>query len=143
MLRDRIKGYMETLKNIQELGENKTPYALDEMRNKLHRQILCTLSKLADFKDFSDAYIRSKTIFENLDVICEIFSSCEEWKLESDGDVSAMTTYLWHYLAASETLMYLEGRLNLPAHIRRLIEKQVGEAVRAEFYATGISRWTD
>ena len=94
------------------------------MRNKLHRQILCTLSSLADFKDFSDAYIRSKTIFENLDVICEIFSSCDEWKLESDGDVSAMTTYLWHYLIATETLMYLEGKVNLPAHIRRLIEKK-------------------
>ena len=122
MLRDIINDYMETLKNIQELGENKTPYetpyALDEMRNKLHRQILCSLSNLADFKDFSDAYIRSKTIKENLDAICEIFSSCEEWKLESDGDVSAMTTYMWHYLTASETLMYLEGRLNLPAHIR-------------------------
>ena len=123
MLRDIIKDYIQTLKNIQELGENKTPYALDEMRNKLHRQILCTLSSFADFKDFSDVYIRSKTIFENLDAICEIFSSCEEWKLELDGDVSAMTTYLWHYLIAPETLMYLEGKVNLPAHIRRLFEK--------------------
>ncbi|MBO6130933.1 MAG: hypothetical protein J6P28_03095 [Treponema sp.] len=124
MLKAVIKDYVETLKNIQEVGGIKTPYALDEMRNKLHRQILCNLSKLADFKDFSDAYIRSKTIFENLDLICEIFSTCEEWKLKSAGDVSAMSRYLLTYLTTSETLMYLEGRGNLPVHIRKLSERK-------------------
>ena len=124
MLKAVIKDYVETLKNIQELGEIKTPYALDELRNTLHKQILDLLSCYADFKDFTDVYIRSKTIFENLDLICEIFSTCEEWKLKSAGDVSAMSRYLWTYLTTSETLMYLEGRVNLPVHIRKLSERK-------------------
>ena len=125
-MRDLIKEYLQTIKDIQELGCTQTPYALEEQRQKLHSHILNRISTYLctdGYNSYTDAYIRSKTIFNNLDIICNIYSECEEWKLLDEGDVSAMTNYLFRYITSSECLMYLEGKVDFPVHIRRLNER--------------------
>lgn len=123
MLEDLLKDYLFTVKNIQEIGMIQTPYALEEQRQKLHHQILKELNDCYGLGNTSDIYIRSKTIFENLDVINGLYSECEEWKLKTDRDVVMMARDLNKYITSGECRMYLSGDTTNPIHIKRLEAK--------------------
>ena len=120
MLEDLLKDYLFTVKNIQEIGMIQTPYALEEQRQKLHHQILEELNTCYGLGNISDIYIRSKTIFENLDVINGLYSECEEWKLKTDTDVVLMARDLNKYLTSAECRMYLSGDTIKPIHIKKM-----------------------
>ena len=123
MLEDLLKDYLFTVKNIQEIGMIQTPYALEEQRQKLHHQILKELNDCYGLGNTSDIYIRSKTIFENLDVINGLYSECEEWKLKTDRDVVMMARDLNKYITSGECRMYLSGDTTNPIHIKRFEAK--------------------
>lgn len=118
MLYDLLQNYLYTLKDIQDMGMEKTPYALEEQRNKLHHQIIEELP--LEKNNFSTVYLLSKRIFENLDIINGLYSNCSEWKLQTVRDISMMAKDLYRYLTSSECLMYLEGKIDFPVHIKNL-----------------------
>ena len=123
MLENLLKDYLNTIKNIQETGMIQTPYMLEEQRQKLHHQILEELNSCYKLGNLPDIYIRSKTIFENLDVINGLYSGCEEWKLKTDRDVVMMSRDLNNYITSVECRMYLSGDITKPIHIKRLEAK--------------------
>jgi len=124
MLENLLKDYLNTIKNIQEIGMIQTPYALEEQRQKLHHQILEELNTCYGLGNISDIYIRSKTIFENLDVINGLYSECEEWKLKTDRDVVMMARDLDKYLTSGECRMYLSGDVDNPVHIKYINKRE-------------------
>lgn len=111
MLKDLIEEYLQTLADVQSSGFERTPYILEIRRIDLHQ-------KIADFLG-EDTYFKLKDIFSNLDKVCSLYSDCNEWELKDDFDVSRMSEYLVKYLASDECQMYLEGKLDLPAHRRK------------------------
>ena len=123
MLESLLKDYLSTIKAIQDVGMDKTPYMLEEQRQKIHQQILEKLDACYKIGDLSAAYIRSKTIFDNLDVINNLYSSCEEWKLKTNRDVVMMARDLDKYLTSGECLMYISGVALKPIHIKKMEAK--------------------
>lgn len=107
-MKELIKEYLETIKNIQECNEvGLVPYELNSKRIKLHR-------KIADYLDLKNEseYLRLKEIFSNMDLICNIYSECEEWKLMDSTDVALMTNNLFWFLSSSEARLFIDGKVS-------------------------------
>ncbi len=108
-----IKEYLETIKNIQECNEvGLIPYELNSERVRLHR-------KIADYLDLKNEieYLRLKEIFSNMDLICSIYSECEEWKLRDSTDVALMTNNLYWFLTSAEAKMFIQGDVKELKHL--------------------------
>ena len=110
-----IFNYLANLKAIQDYHADtddiSTPYALEMRRQDLHVELVSTYTALClndDLVDAVDVYAKSKIIFANLDKICEIYSSCDEWKLKDNSDVRTMAKYLDKFLSSSEVKNYFE-----------------------------------
>ena len=125
-MKELIKEYLETIKNIQECNEvGLVPYELNSERVRLHRKIADYLGLKNEFE-----YLRLKEIFSNMNLICSIYSSCEEWKLKDRTDIALMTNNLFYFLSSSEALLFIEGKASdlrqLPCiqnHIKEVSEE--------------------
>lgn len=107
-MKELIKEYLETIKNIQECNEvGLVPYELNSERVRLHRKIADYLGLKNEFE-----YLRLKEIFSNMNLICSIYSSCEEWKLKDRTDIALMTNNLFYFLSSSEALLFIEGKVS-------------------------------
>ncbi len=122
-MKELIKEYLETIKNIQECNEaGLIPYELNSERVRLHR-------KIADYLGLKNEseYLRLKDIFSNMDLICSIYSECEEWKLRDNTDIALMTNDLFWFLSSSEARLFIEGKASdlkqlpcIKSHIREI-----------------------
>lgn len=104
-MKELLIEYLEVLKNIQECNETGLlPYTLNTERVRLHR-------KIADYLDVKNEYeyLRLREIFANMDLICGLYSECEEWKLKSHTDVVLMADNLNKFLTSSEAKMFIQG----------------------------------
>lgn len=104
-MKELLVEYLETIKNIQECNEvGLIPYELNSERVRLHRMI-------ADYMDVKNEweYLKLKEIFANMDLICRLYSDCEEWKLENHTDVVLMANDLYKFLTSSEAKMFIQG----------------------------------
>ena len=107
-MKELIKEYLETIKNIQECNEvGLIPYELNSERVRLHRLIADYLG----LKNESE-YLRLKEIFSNMDLICSIYSDCEEWKLRDSTDIALMTNNLFYFLSSREAVLFIEGKVS-------------------------------
>lgn len=107
-MKELIREYLETIKNIQECNEvGLVPYELNSERIRLHR-------KIADYLDLKNEseYLRLKEIFSNMDLICSIYSECEEWKLRDSTDIALMTHDLFWFLSSSEARLFIDGKVS-------------------------------
>ena len=106
-LNELLTDYLECIKNIQELQQStgNTYYMLNQERSRLHREILNRLG----FKD-EESYMRLKEIFACMDMVCRIYSECDEWKLRTRSDVKFMRRYLERFLTSAECYLFLEGK---------------------------------
>lgn len=107
-MKELIKKYLETIKNIQECNEvGLIPYELNSERVRLHR-------KIADYLGLKNEaeYLRLREIFSNMDLICNIYSDCEEWELRDSTDVVLMTNNLYWFLSSSEARLFIEGKVS-------------------------------
>ena len=101
-----LKEYLEIIKNIQECNEGGfIVYSLNQERIRLHRKIMDYLGLQNESE-----YLRLKEVFANMDKICEIYSTCEEWKLKDETDIKHMSRYLRIFLTSAEGRFYLEGK---------------------------------
>lgn len=133
-----IYNYLANLKAIQDYqadtGDISTPYALEMRRQALHEELVSTYTALClddDLVSVFDVYDKSKIVFGNLDKICEIYSSCEEWKLKDNSDVRTMAKYLDKFLSSSEVKNYFE-RGFIP-HVFRGIENPFADRTPDEW----------
>lgn len=125
-MKELIKEYLEIIKNIQECNEvGLVPYELNSERVRLHRKIADYLGLKNEFE-----YLRLKEIFSNMNLICSIYSSCEEWKLKDRTDIALMTNNLFYFLSSSEARLFIEGKASdlkqLPCiqnHIKEVSEE--------------------
>ncbi|MBQ3801802.1 MAG: hypothetical protein II837_16095 [Treponema sp.] len=107
-MKELIKEYLETIKNIQGCNEvGLIPYELNSERVRLHRLIADYLG----LKNESE-YLRLKEIFSNMDLICSIYSDCEEWKLRDSTDIALMTNNLFYFLSSREAVLFIEGKVS-------------------------------
>lgn len=114
-LKETLIHYLYTLQAIQNWQSETvalTPYALETQRCNLHEYIVLSLIDRLNGGDieYVDVYRRSKEIFSNLDKVNAIYSTADEWLLETDEDVNHMANDLYKFLTSRETLMYLEGK---------------------------------
>lgn len=108
LFRDTIKEYLECIKNIQDcITSGMVPYTLEQKRVGLHNKI----AKYLDC-DSTSKYEALKEIFSNMDIICKIYSECDEWKLETERDIKMMSQYLEYFLTSAECRLYLEGKVS-------------------------------
>lgn len=126
-LQQAIYNYLENLCVIlqyqDDTGDISTPYVFEMRRKELHENLISTYTALClndDLISVYDVYDKSKIIFGNLDKICSIYSSCEEWKLKGDSDVRRMTEYLNKFLSSSAVKNYFE-RGFIPRSFRNFI----------------------
>lgn len=113
-LKKQIQSYLEVLQRIQYfrgLGSELTPYHLEVSRQKTHDEIVSSLmTYLPENIDRDEVRWLSKDIFNNLDKVCEKYSTANEWMLNDNVDIVHMTDYIWKFLTCRKTLMYLEGK---------------------------------
>ena len=112
-MKELLVEYLETIKNIQECNETSLlPYALNTERVRLHRMI-------ADYMDVKNEweYLKLKEIFANMDLICKLYSDCEEWKLENHTDVVLMADNLYRFLTSAEAKMFIQGDVKELKHL--------------------------
>lgn len=114
-LKEEITRYLYTLQAIQNWRRDIdafTPYCLESSRSNIHERIVaCLMDRLSGLDvEYSNIYYRSKEIFSNLDKVNAIYSTANEWMLETDEDVNHMTNDLYKFLTSRETLLYLEGQ---------------------------------
>ncbi len=109
-----LKEYLEIIKNVQEYeGEGGFPiYSLNQERIRLHRMI-------ADYMDVKNEweYLKLKEIFANMDLICKLYSDCEEWKLENHTDVVLMANDLYKFLTSAEAKMFIQDDVKELKHL--------------------------
>lgn len=98
-----LRNYLYTIKAMQDCGE--TLYSLNQKRIELHNKIIEALG-ISQF----GGYLRLKLFTDNLDKVCELYSTAEEWKLKTDYDVRWMAKYLERLLSSTEARLYLEGK---------------------------------
>lgn len=113
-----LKDYLRTIKGIQECDEmGVSPYSLNNERIRLHRKIFEYLGLKNEFQ-----YLRLKEVFSNMDLVCSLYSACEEWKLKDATDISLMADNLNRFLGSAEARLFLEGDVeelkNLPCFNR-------------------------
>lgn len=108
MMMKLLKEYLRTIKNIQECQElGVNPYGLYELNNqriRLHR-------KIADYFGIKNEaeYLKLREIFSNMDLICDLYSKCEEWKLKDNTDIALMADNLNRFLGSAEARMFIQG----------------------------------
>lgn len=106
-MKELIKEYLKTIKNIQECNEvGLIPYELNSERLRLHRKIADYLGLKNEYE-----YLRLRKIFSNMDLICNIYSDCEEWKLRDSTDIALMTNALFRFLSSSEARLFINGKV--------------------------------
>lgn len=109
--------YVTALQNIVQykLDANdwQTPYQLETIRQNAHKKLfdeaILPLLQLSDGFDESEAYLRSKELFANLDKIWHIYDNTN-FDLTKDADLQFMLIYLHKFLNTTETKYYLEGK---------------------------------
>ena len=113
-MKELLVEYLEIIKNVQEYeGEGGFPiYSLNQERVRLHR-------KIADYLDIKSEmeYLKLKEIFANMDLICGLYSECEEWKLENHTDVVLMANDLYKFLTSAEAKMFIQGDVKELKHL--------------------------
>ena len=113
-----LKDYLRTIKSIQECNEmGASPYSLNNERVKLHKKIADLLGLKGEI-----GYLRLKEVFSNMELVCALYSACEEWKLKDETDISLMADNLHRFLGSAEARLFLEGDVkelrNLPSFRR-------------------------
>lgn len=112
-MKELIKEYLETIKNIQECNEvDLISYELNSERIRLHRKIADYLGLKNEFE-----YLKLKEIFANMDLICNLYSECEEWKLENHTDVVLMANDLYRFLTSAEARLFIQGDVKELKHL--------------------------
>ena len=112
-MRELIKEYLTTLKNIQDCNESGLiPYELNSERIRLHREIADYLNIKNEYE-----YLRLREIFSNMDLICGIYSEAEEWKLRNYTDIVLMTNNLFYFLTSAEARLFIEGKVKELNHL--------------------------
>lgn len=117
-MKELLKDYLRTIKGIQECDEmGVSPYSLNNERIRLHKKI----ANLLGLKSEAE-YLRLKEVFSNMDLVCSLYSACEEWKLKDETDISLMADNLNRFLGSAEARLFLEGDVsalkNLPCFNR-------------------------
>ena len=102
-MKELLEQYLYVIKAMQDCGA--TLYSFNQKRIELHTKIVETLG-ISQF----EGYLRLKLFTDNLDKVCELYSTAEEWKLQSDRDVEFMAKYLERLLSSTEARLYLEGK---------------------------------
>lgn len=115
-LLELIEEYLFTLKDIENTIEDNgglTMYTFEVSRQELHNEIVDEfMTWLPEGIDRNIVYNRSKEIFNNLDKVCKVYSSAEEWKSDDYFDVKDMAKYVRNYLTLSVVRQYLSGRID-------------------------------
>ncbi len=104
-MKELLKEYLHIIKNIQECKElGVNPYELNSQRIRLHR-------KIADYFGIKNEaeYLKLREIFSNMDLICGLYSTCEEWKLKDNTDIALMADNLNRFLGSAEARMFIQG----------------------------------
>lgn len=113
-MKELLVEYLEIIKNIQDYeGEGGFPiYSLNQERLRLHRMI-------ADYMNIKNEleYIKLKEIFANMDLICRLYSKCEEWKLKDHTDIVLMADNLKRFLTSAEAKMFIQGDVKELKHL--------------------------
>ena len=112
-MKELLIEYLEVIKNIQECNETGLlPYTLNTERVRLHR-------KIADYLDIKSEmeYLKLKEIFANMDLICGLYSECEEWKLKNHTDIVLMADNLKRFLTSAEAKMFIQGDVKELKHL--------------------------
>ena len=52
-----------------------------------------------------------------MDLICRLYSDCEEWKLENHTDVVLMANDLYKFLTSAEAKMFIQGDVKELKHL--------------------------
>jgi hypothetical protein len=117
-MKEFLKDYLRTIKSIQECNEmGVSPYSLNNERIRLHKKIVDLLGLKGEV-----GYLRLKEVFSNMELVCGLYSACEEWKLKDETDISLMADNLRRFLGSAEARLFLEGDVsalkNLPCFWR-------------------------
>lgn len=117
-MKELLKDYLRVVRSIQSCGEaGIAVYSLNNERIRLHK-------KIADYFGLKGevGYLRLKEVFSNMDLVCGLYSACEEWKLKDETDISLMADNLNRFLGSAEARLFLEGDVeelkNLPCFRR-------------------------
>ena len=112
-MKELLIEYLEVIKNIQECNETGLlPYTLNTERVRLHRKIAEYLGIKNEME-----YLKLKEIFANMDLICRLYSECEEWKLENHTDIVLMADNLKRFLTSAEAKMFIQGDVKELKHL--------------------------
>lgn len=116
-LLETIEDYLFTLKDIENVKDDNcglTVYAFEISRQGLHDEIVEDyMTWLPEGVDKNTVYDRTKEIFSNLDLVCRVYSTCEEWKSNDYFDVLDMAKYVRNYLALSVVRQYISGKIDV------------------------------
>lgn len=116
-LLDLIEDYLFTLKDIENTIDDNgglTMYTFEVSRQELHNEIVDEfMTWLPEGIDRNIVYTRSKEIFSNLDKVCKLYSTAEEWKSDDYFDVMDMAKYVRNYLTLSVVRQYISGRIDI------------------------------
>ncbi len=108
-MKELLKDYLRTIKGIQECDEmGVSPYSLNNERIRLHKKIADWLGLKGEAE-----YLRLKEVFSNMDLVCSLYSACEEWKLKDETDISLMADNLHRFLGSAEARLFLEGDVSM------------------------------
>ena len=101
-LLELIEDYLFTLKDIENTIDDNgglTMYTFEVSRQEIHNEIVDEfMTWLPEGIDRNIVYNRSKEIFSNLDKVCKVYSTAEEWKSDEYFDVMDMAKYVRNYL---------------------------------------------
>ena len=109
--KELLTDYLTDISAIQKIQSDMggiSPYALEMARVEKHKQI-------EEFLGIETPLEKEKLKewFSKLDVLCSIYSQCDDWKLETDRDIKDMTKYIIRYLSCAEGEGFIEGKLVL------------------------------
>ena len=113
-----LKDYLRVVRSVQSCGEaGIAVYSLNNERIRLHKKIADWLGLKGEVE-----YLRLKEVFSNMELVCSLYSTCEEWKLKDETDISLMANNLHWFLTSAEARLFLEGDVkelkNLPCFRR-------------------------
>lgn len=113
-----IKKYLKILQCIERLRIEAgigTPYGLEQRRAEIHHALfyehILPMLKIDEGHDESDAYMRSKEIFANLDKVFKLNASMK-FDLMDDECLTMLCKILCRFLVCTETIYFLEFRTN-------------------------------
>lgn len=116
-LLELIETYLFILKDIENTIDDNvglTMYTFEMSRQRLHNEITDELMTwLPEGIDRNVVYNRSKEIFSNLDKVCKVYSTAEEWKSNDYYDIKDMAKYVRNYLVLSVVRQYISGKIDI------------------------------